>query len=128
MLPFSSKATRTIILQTDPTEQSRLSNRPTCLEWDKQLVGRINDECGVAQDGVNSSEFYKIFGKDQLSDAQDSELGVSMGNAVISGIGLADDTGLLANCPHALQNLLQLSLISARSIMFKYVQRRLNCK
>ena len=89
---------------------NRLSNRSTCLEWDKQLVGPIMDECGVEQGGVNSSEFYKIFGKDQLSNAQDSELGVSMNNVVISAIGLADDTGLLANCPHALQNLLQLSL------------------
>ena len=39
-------------------------------------MGPIIDECGLEQGGVNSSDFYKIFGKEQLATAQLSELGV----------------------------------------------------
>ena len=98
---------------TDPTSllviNNRLENRSTCLEWNKELVGPIQDERGLEQGGVNSGEFYKIFAKEQLHNAQSSGLGVQMNNLVISGIGQADDTALVSNCPHKLQNLLHLS-------------------
>ena len=43
--------------------------------------------------------------------AQDSELGVKLSNRItVSAIGQADDTVLVANNPHNLQNLLELSL------------------
>ena len=88
---------------------NRLQSRTTYIEWDKQLMGPIRDELGVEQGGVNSGDFYKIFGKRQLSDAQASGLGVPMGDTIISAIGDADDSVLLSNSLHSLQNLSQLS-------------------
>ena len=73
-------------------------------------MGPNHDEQGIEQGGVNSTDFYKIFGKEQLSTAQESKLGVPLGrNLTISGIGQADDTGLLSNSIHSLQYLLRLS-------------------
>ena len=89
---------------------SRLENRTTFVEYDKELMGPIADELGVEQGGANSGDYYKVFGKAQLSTAQASNLGVSLGNQTISAIGQADDTVLLSNCLHSLQNLLKLSL------------------
>ena len=81
------------------------------VEWDKQLMGPIDDGKGVEQGGVNSGDYYKIFGKPQLELAQSSKLGVPLpGNLTVSGIGQADDTLLVSNNIHALQNLLQLTL------------------
>ena len=89
---------------------NRFQNRQTCIDWNGQMMGPIHDERGVEQGGVNSSDFYKIFGKEQLSTAQESKLGVPLGrNLTISAIGLADDTGLLSNSIHNLQYLLRLS-------------------
>ena len=65
-------------------------------------MGPINDEQGTEQGGVNSSDLYKIFGKEQLSLAQKSSLGVNLGNLTISGIGQTDDTALLSNSIHKL--------------------------
>ena len=89
---------------------NRLKCRSTCLEWDKQLVGPIFDEQGVEQGGINSGEFYKIFGKEQLENAQISGLGVPVYDLIISGIGQADDTALASNHPQSLLNLLRLSM------------------
>ena len=69
-------------------------------------MGPINDECGLEQGGINSSDFYKIYAKEQLENAQKSELGISLGNLRISAIGQADDTALLANNLQNLQFLL----------------------
>ena len=65
---------------------------------------------GVEQGGANSGDYYKIFGKEQLSAAQASGLGVALFDQIISSIGQADDTVLLSNCLHSLQNLLHLTL------------------
>ena len=89
---------------------NRLDNRTTCLEWDKQLVGPIKDERGLEQGGTNSTDFYKVFGKEQVQSAQTSKLGVPLKNAVISALAQADDTILSSISPNALQNLLQLTL------------------
>ena len=89
---------------------NRFQNRQTYIDWNGQIMGPIHYERGVEQGGVNSSDFYKIFGKEQLSTAQESKLGVPLGrNLTISGIGQADDTDLLSNSIHSLQYLLQLS-------------------
>ena len=78
-------------------------------------MGPISDQKGVEQGGVNSGDFYKIFGKSQLQLAQDSGLGVKLArNLVISSIGQADDTLLVSNSLHSLQNLLQLTLYFCR--------------
>ena len=42
-------------------------------------------------------EFYKILGKEQLTIAQNSNLGVPLSTDVISAIGEADDTVLISN-------------------------------
>ena len=90
---------------------TRLENRQTFLDWNGQLMGPIQDEQGLEQGGINSSDFYKIFGQEQLKTAQASELGVSLGPLTVSGIGLADDTALLANSLLKLYYLLHLTNI-----------------
>ena len=88
---------------------NRLENRQTLLDWEGQLMGPIVDHRGLEQGGVSSSDFYKIFGKEQLATAQKSGLGVKLGVLTISGIGQADDTALVSNNLQSLQFLLQLS-------------------
>ena len=91
---------------------NRLENRETFIEWDGKIVGPIFDESGLEQGGINSSCFYKIFGKEQLSSAQQSELGVKISDdLIISGIGQADDTLLLSNNIQNLMYLLHLTKV-----------------
>ena len=90
---------------------SRLKNRTTFLDWNRTVMGPIFDECGLEQGGVNSSEYYKIFGKEQLSNAQMSDLGVTLGGDItVAAIGQADDTVLVSNDVHSIQYLLNLTL------------------
>ena len=42
---------------------SRLENRKTYAEWDKQIMGPIHDELGVEQGGISSGDFYKIYSR-----------------------------------------------------------------
>ena len=72
--------------------------RKTYLEWDKVLMGPINDKLGVEQGGVNSDKTYKLCNNIQLSEAQRSGLGVDLGAVVVSSIGQADDTVLISEC------------------------------
>ena len=88
---------------------TRLASRRTFPEWDKVLMGPINDDLGLEQGGVNSDRLYKNCNNNQLSVAQKSELGVDTGAAVISAIGQADDTVLLANNVHKLAGLVYLA-------------------
>ena len=104
---FSIHGPDKMILHVD----NRLSFRETILDWNGNLMGPIYDQQGLEQGGKNSSDFYKIFGKEQLSLAQNSELGVKMGNITISAIGQADDTLLLSNDIFALFYLLALTMI-----------------
>ena len=76
---------------------SRLANRQTVVDYDGHLMGPINDEQGLEQGGISSSEFYKIFGKEQLSLAQHSNLGVPLGSVMVAAIGQANDTVLTSN-------------------------------
>ena len=73
-------------------------------------MGPILDERGLEQGGVSSSDFYKIFGKEQLEASQVSGLGVNMRDITVSSVGQADDTVLLANNIYDIQNLLELTL------------------
>ena len=68
---------------------NRLEGRTTVVEWNKQLMGPIKDEKGFEQGGANSGDYYKVYGKEQLSTAQASRFGVKLGNQTISAIGLA---------------------------------------
>ena len=90
---------------------TRLESRQTIVDWDKQHLGPIHDQKGVEQGGINSGDYYKIFGKPQLDLAQRSGLGVELpGSKNVPSIGQADDTILTSNNIHALQCLLQLTL------------------
>lgn len=88
---------------------NRIENRKTFLDWNGQIMGPINNEHGLEQGGVSSSDFYKIFSQEQLLSAQQSRLGVTLGPLVVSGIGQADDTALLSNSIHSLYFLLHLT-------------------
>ena len=91
---------------------NRLENRQTVLDWNGEHMGPIIDEQGLEQGGPNSSDFYKIFGREQLETAQASALGVCLGSSLtISGIGQADDTLLVSNNIHALSSILKLTKI-----------------
>ena len=46
-------------------------------------MGPIVDECGLEQGGLNSSDLYKIYGREQLTSSQESALGVKMGGLTI---------------------------------------------
>ena len=96
---------------------NRLQYRETILDWDSQLMGPIRDQKGLEQGGKNSSDFYKIFSCEQLSLAQNSGLGIKMGNITVSGIGQADDTLLISNDIYALYFLLVLTLIFCRKYL-----------
>jgi hypothetical protein len=89
---------------------SRLASRLTFCEWNKELMGPILDLLGVEQGGINSDRLYKLANNSQIDVAQNSKLGVNLGSNTISCIGQADDSALLANDIHSLNNLLQLTL------------------
>ena len=88
---------------------ARLKNRQTFPEWDKVLMGPIHDSLGLEQGGCNSDRIYKLCNNNQLSTAQLSQLGIDCGPAVISSIGLADDTVILSDCIYKLFGLVQLA-------------------
>ena len=90
---------------------NRLLNRHTFLEWNRHIMGPIRDEFGLEQGGVNSGDYYKLYNNDLLSSTQLSEQGVNLGyKRVISSIGLADDTALVANSLACLANILEVAL------------------
>ena len=88
----------------------RLKNRKTFVEWNKCLMGPIQDLLGVEQGGCLSDRLYKLANNEQLTAAQDSHLGLQMGPVVISAIGQADDSCLVSDCVFKLQHLLQLTV------------------
>ena len=73
-------------------------------------MGPIMDKLGVEQGGVNSDKLYKLANNDQLHTAQLTQLGIRLGSHVVSSIGQADDSALVANDVFCLQNLLLLTL------------------
>ena len=76
---------------------SRLRHRKTFVEWDKVLMGPIEDSVGVEQGGVNSDKIYKLCNNVQLSTAEQSGLGVNLGTTVVSSLGFEDDAALMAH-------------------------------
>ena len=89
---------------------ARLKNRSTIIEWDKHLMGPIYDQQGVEQGGPNSSEQYKLYNNEQLSVAQLSHFGFSIGSEVISSVGQADDSVFISSDFNKLAHLLKLTL------------------
>ena len=72
-------------------------------------MGPIHDSLGLEQGGCNSDRLYKLCNNNQLSTAPLSQLGIDCGPAVISSIGLADDTVILSDCIYKLSGLVQLA-------------------
>jgi hypothetical protein len=88
---------------------TRMASRRTFPEWDKVLMGPVSDSLGVEQGGVNSDKIYKLCNNNQLTTAQQSQLGVDCGAAVVSAIGQADDTALVSDSIHKLAGLVHLA-------------------
>ena len=88
----------------------RLSHRQTYVEWNKTLMGPISDKLGVEQGGVSSDRLYKLANNEQLTVAQQSQLGLDMNGIIVSAIGQADDSCLLSDCIFKLQHLLSLTV------------------
>ena len=61
--------------------KNRLTNRKTYLDWERNLMGPINDELGLEQGGSNSSEYYKLYSNENLTSAQKSEQGIDLGKS-----------------------------------------------
>ena len=75
------------------------------------MMGPIEDEHGLEQGGCFSSDGYKIYNNDLLKIVQNSSQGMEMGNdLIVSGVGQADDIGLLSNDIFNLFNILYLAL------------------
>ena len=88
----------------------RLTSRQTFCAWDGQLMGPIHDKRGTEQGGPNSTEHYKIYNNEQLTEAQESGLGTSVGDSEVAAVGQADDSALCSNDIHQLQFLLNLTM------------------
>ena len=77
-------------------QDSRLRSWKTYSEWNKVLMGQIDDTVGVHQGGVNSHSINKMCAN--VSTAQVAWIGVDMvGDGFISCIGQADDIALVSN-------------------------------
>ena len=77
---------------------NRLKHRRTFMEWDRKILGPINDELGFEQGGVSSGDFYTLYNSEQLTSAQAANLGVNVGLVQVSSIGQADnDINLLSH-------------------------------
>ena len=96
---------------------NRLAHRRTVVDWNGNLMGPISDEQGLEQGGINSSDYYKIYGKEILTLPQLSQLGLKIGPLCVSSIGQADDTLLLATDITSLFYLLELVKSSCKKNM-----------
>ena len=88
---------------------NRLKHRKTFLEWDKRVLGPINDQVGFEQGGKSSADLYILYNNEQLNTAQESGLGLNIHNVQISSIGQADDVVLLSQDITLLKLLLSLT-------------------
>ena len=88
---------------------NRLRNRKTVYEWNGTLMGPADDDTGVEQGGINSSDLYKLYNNRQLDDAQGSGCGVDLESCTVTAVGQADDVLLVANDVYELQLLCRLT-------------------
>ena len=103
---------------------SRLKERKTYVEWDKVLMGPISDKLGVEQGGRNSDRIYKLCNNVQLTAAQESGLGISLGSVMVSSIGQADDTVLVSDCLVKLYGLLYLAVQYCEQYHVRFVPEK----
>ena len=87
-------------------------------------MGPICDKLGLEQGGKSSDKFYRLCNNSQLSVAQHSGLGVTIGgdggNVVpggddglgthVAAIGQADDVALISSSIHNLRHLVKLTM------------------
>ena len=90
---------------------NRLSNRQTYVDFDKQVMGPINDCRGLEQGCCYSSDAYKLYNNEQANTAQCSNLGVNIYDQCISCISPADDAVLLSCSLVNLKLLLHLTVV-----------------
>ena len=88
---------------------NRLKSRKTYVEWEQQLFGPIADKRGLEQGAVNSDRIYKLCNNSQLTEAQNSNMGVDINGIMVASIGQADDVALLSHSPLQLLCLLHLT-------------------
>ena len=89
---------------------NRLQFRKTFCEWDRKVLGPINDLQGVEQGGVPSGDLYVVYNNEQLDCAQDSGLGLDIHGLQVAAIGQADDCVLVSDDLFCLKNLLELTM------------------
>ena len=88
---------------------NRLGKRKTFIEWEKKIMGPIQDQTGVKQGGIPSSDLYAVYNNEQLDNAQDVGLGIDVHDEHVASIGLADDVVCLSHDVHLLKHILELS-------------------
>ena len=102
--------------------KNRLMNRKTFCEYDKVIMGPIDDQLGVEQGGQNSDKFFRLVGNYQLKSAQNSSLGVQIAPDLnIAAIGQADDSCLMSTSIHSLHSLVNLTLEYCRKFHVELV-------
>ena len=84
--------------------------RRTFVEWDRKVLGPIDDKQGVEQGGVPSGDLYITYNNEQLDVAQQSQLGIHLHDLHVGAVGHADDVLLISDDILLLKHLLQLSL------------------
>ena len=89
---------------------NRLLHRQTFIEWEKVLMGPIEDRLGVEQGGCNSDRLYKLVNNKELILTQSSKLGLHMGDVHVASVGQADDVALLSDSIHKLQCILHMAM------------------
>ena len=104
---------------------NRLKSRLTILEWDKTLMGPIDDALGVEQGGINSDRLYKLANNDELKVTQSSGLGLDLGGGLhVASIGQADDVAIISDDINRLQCLLHLVMDYAESNFVEMVPEK----
>ena len=88
---------------------NRIGGRRTFVQWEKTLMGPIEDKRGLEQGAINSDRLYKLINNSQLREAQESQLGVDVNGVMVAAIGQADDVALISNSPHKLACMLYLT-------------------
>ena len=89
----------------------RHKNRITYIKWDQKLLGPIHDNRGGEQGGINVSDLYRTYNREQLTTSDMTGLGAYIGSTHIAAIGQADDVALISTSPYALISLAKLTVL-----------------
>ena len=92
-------------------------NRITYIKWDQKLLGPIHDNRGGEQGGINVSDLYRTYNREQLTTSDKTGLGAYIGNTHIEAVGQADNVTLISTSPYSLLSLAKLTV----SYKYKYL-------